>query len=221
MLHIQAHSLSFSFFDARYACGCVLIIVNICAATACYVCFVCLGQRYVTTVDGYIPGVIYGKDDDGNVLKMLVTVPVKDLMRELRSKGKSFENTLYSIIVQPTGEQYYTTPRQIQFNPVTDLPVSVNFLRYIPGNRIRIPVEYTNAEDNVELRRGSFLLKVNSFVECICGIDIPHSLQVDVSTASKGEVFRINNIKFPPHVRPAVSVPLDYVLCILKTSRRN
>lgn len=99
--------------------------------------------------------------------------------------------------------------------------MSVNFLRYIPGNRIRIPIEYINTEENVELRRGSFLVKVNSFVECICGTELPKTLQVDVASAGKGDVFRISHITFPPNVRPAESVPLDYVLCILKSSRRN
>ncbi len=68
-------------------------------------------------LDGLIPGVVYGKDDDGNVLKVMVSVPIKDLVKELRKQGKSFENTIYRVVVQPTGEQYITTPRQIQFNP--------------------------------------------------------------------------------------------------------
>eukprot|EP00601_Ochromonadales_sp_CCMP2298_P004258 CAMPEP_0173181066 /NCGR_PEP_ID=MMETSP1141-20130122/7074_1 /TAXON_ID=483371 /ORGANISM="non described non described, Strain CCMP2298" /LENGTH=100 /DNA_ID=CAMNT_0014104005 /DNA_START=140 /DNA_END=438 /DNA_ORIENTATION=+ len=47
--------------------------------------------------EGLVPGVLYGVDQDRNVLKTLVTVPQKELMRELRARGKAFENTVYEI----------------------------------------------------------------------------------------------------------------------------
>ena len=68
-----------------------------------------------------IPGVIYGKSVKGSIVKQLVTVPVKELVNELRSRGRSFENTVYEIIVGSTEQKYFATPRQTQFNPGVSL----------------------------------------------------------------------------------------------------
>ncbi len=68
---------------------------------------------------GFIPGVVYGQDDDKNVVKTLVGVDQKMLAKELREKGTTFENTLYELVVD--GEhgpmKVLVTPRQTQFNP--------------------------------------------------------------------------------------------------------
>ena len=87
-------------------------------------------------------------------------------MIELRLRGKTFENTLYKVHLKDENQNvistYSAVPRQAQFNPgqvilggvlismyvcfnhhssciVSGLPVSVNFLRYSSGTKIRIP----------------------------------------------------------------------------------
>jgi ribosomal protein L25 (general stress protein Ctc) len=69
--------------------------------------------------EGFIPGVVYGQDDDKNTVKTLIGVNQKILAKELREKGTTFENTLYEIVVD--GEhgplKVLVTPRQTQFNP--------------------------------------------------------------------------------------------------------
>jgi hypothetical protein len=90
---------------------------------------------------GYVPGVIYGKDYDNNVLKRLVLVCDKDLRRELRVRGTTFENTLFELsVVRLDGldsktcssfeakpgdeiqviEKFVVVPRQTQLNPGND-----------------------------------------------------------------------------------------------------
>ena len=90
---------------------------------------------------GYVPGVIYGKDYDNNVLKRLVMVCDKDLRRELRVRGTTFKNTLFELsVVRLDGldsktsssfeakpgdenhviEKFVVVPRQTQLNPGND-----------------------------------------------------------------------------------------------------
>lgn len=85
-----------------------------------------------------IPGVVYGVDESKNIVKTMFTVAQKDLMRELRLKGQSFENTIYEIslvrpidgaepvavegstqLVQPTEliSKFLAAPRQVHFSP--------------------------------------------------------------------------------------------------------
>ena len=85
-----------------------------------------------------MPGIIYGKDNENNVLKRLIVVRDKDLRRELRVRGTTFENTLFELsIVKLDGldhkncstievkpyeesqviEKFVVVPRQTQLNP--------------------------------------------------------------------------------------------------------
>ena len=65
---------------------------------------------------GLIPGVLYGVDEDKNVIKIMVSVPQKDILRELRERGSSLENTLYELVLNDNSK-HVVTARQIQFNP--------------------------------------------------------------------------------------------------------
>jgi len=188
-----------------------------------------------------IPGVIYGVDENRNIVKSMFTVKQKDLMRELRQNKQSFENTIYEVtlvrtvdgaepvpvegskeLMQPTEvvAKFLAAPRQAQFNPVSDLPVAVNFLRYWPGvTRLRIPVEFINEESSQDMKRGCFLVRVNEFVECVCDGDVPSKIVVDLSEAKKGDVIRLNSVKLPPQVRPAKKVAFDFVLGVVQSAR--
>jgi len=83
--------------------------------------------------DATLPGVLYGSDNDFNVMKHTIKISQKDVMRELRIRGASFENTVYNLTVKkeldemnedntPKTEvvvQYLVTPRQTHFSPGT------------------------------------------------------------------------------------------------------
>lgn len=102
---------------------------------------------------------------------------------------------------------------------VSDLPVSVNFLNYGPGSRVRIPIEYINEDQSQDMRRGCFLVRVNNFVECVCDEAVPPRIVVDLANAKKGDVYRLTTTSLPPKVRPARSVSLDYVFGVVQASK--
>lgn len=102
---------------------------------------------------------------------------------------------------------------------MTNFPVSVNFLRYIPGNRIRIPIEFINEDQSQDIRRGCFVIKVHRFLECVCDEEIPEKITVDLTDARRGDIIRLHDLKLPAKVRPAKTVPLDFVVGVVKASR--
>eukprot|EP00128_Syssomonas_multiformis_P013280 Colp12_sorted_trinity150504_noHs@6058 len=189
-------------------------------------------SRYLRK-DKIVPGVLYGTDNDGNVLKNLIQVSQKEVMKELRVRGASFENTVYEMTVKEEIDEgseveapktkdvatYLVTPRQTQFSPITEFPVSVNFLRYRPGNRVRIPVVYKNMDMSADIKRGCFLVHVHQFVECVCDGPVPATIVVDLAEAKKGDIFRLTPELLPDKVRPAKTVPLDYVLGVVQSTR--
>ena len=156
-----------------------------------------------------VPGVYYGKDDDRNVIKVPIQVDMLALNREIRKYGISFENTIYEMLLND--EKHLVTPRQLQVDPgkaflkmevcldltsVTDTPLNINFLRYSPMNRFRIPVEYINDELCVDIKRGCFVIHVNRFIECTCEGPIPRSFKIDLSQAKLGAPFTSNVYAF-------------------------
>jgi len=103
---------------------------------------------------------------------------------------------------------------------VTDDLLSVNFLRYHPGNRLRIPVEFI-VDQSLITKRGCFIVRVNKFIECVCEDEVPATIKLDLGEAQKGDVFRVNALNLPEKVRPAKTVPPDYVLCVVKTVKAS
>jgi hypothetical protein len=97
--------------------------------------------------------------------------------------------------------------------------LSVNFLRYTAGTKVKIPIEYINTDLSNDLKKGCFIYRVNNYIECVCDEEVPKSIIVDAAEAMKGQVYRLNNLQFPPRVRPAKSVPPDFVACVVKTPK--
>jgi len=170
---------------------------------------------------GRIPGVLYGKDQNGRVLKQLISVETKALSREIRSRGVTLENTVFELNVMDedgTETKHAVAPRQLTRNPLTDLPMSCNFLKYWSGARMRIPLNFINQDQSVALKRGCFLLRVNRFIECIVDDpeSIPDYINVDVTGTEKNDVLRLEHVTFPPNVRPSNRVPDNFVAGVVK-----
>jgi ribosomal protein L25 (general stress protein Ctc) len=177
--------------------------------------------------DGLVPGVVYGTDDDGNVVKHLVSIDRKQISREARARTVSLENTVYKLTLdlgQGLGlgnaeETFYVTLKHAQFNSITTDLFSVNYLIYRPGNRLKIPVAFVNEELNEDSKKGMFMVSVTPAVECKCDWDVPARFDVDVSTTPKRGVVRLAHVQFPPGVRPSNDVPVDLVLGVMRTDK--
>jgi len=50
-------------------------------------------------------------------------------------------------------------------------------------------------------------------------MEIPKSLVLDLASAQKGDVLRLNRIAFPPNVKPSRNVPPDFVVGVIRTAR--
>ncbi len=172
---------------------------------------------------GLVPGVVHGIKDDGTPLKHLITVDTKNLLKDMREIGITLENTIYDLNVKDdvTGENVGTftvTPRQLTTNPLTNLPTSVNFLRFQKGAKMRIPLQYINEDLCVDLKRGCFLLRINRFVEVVVNDEdsMPKYINVDLSSGKKGAVLTVADMTFPDNVRPSHRVSDKFVAAVIK-----
>jgi ribosomal protein L25 (general stress protein Ctc) len=72
---------------------------------------------------GRIPGVIYGKDKDNKVLKILVTTDLQDVLHEISERQVKFETTTYEVVLKnDKGNEvgrYICVPRDTTFSSST------------------------------------------------------------------------------------------------------
>ena len=100
---------------------------------------------------------------------------------------------------------------------MTDEPIHVDFLRVVPGVKIRIevPVEFINHEKSPGLKRGGVLNIVRRKVELKCPSEkIPENLVIDLDGVEIGESFKISSINLDSEVKPTIQ-GRDFVIATL------
>jgi large subunit ribosomal protein L25 len=160
-------------------------------------------------LNGNIPGIVYG----GTEQNEKVTVS-KKILKSLIDK----ENFLSNIItLNLDGKPQNVLPREITYNVISDEPTHIDFLRVVPGVKIRIevPVQFINHEKSPGLKRGGVLNIVRRKIELKCPSEkIPEAIIIDLDGIEIGESFKISSIKLEEDVTPTI-IGRDFVIATL------
>ena len=108
-------------------------------------------------------------------------------------------------------------PREVKYHILSDEPTHVDFLRVLPGVKIKIevPVNFINHEKSPGLKRGGVLNIVRRKVELKCPSEkIPGSLTLDLDGIDIGESFKISSVKLDSEVTPTIQ-GRDFVIATL------
>ena len=167
------------------------------------------GQLNSIKKNGNVPAIIYGGKDENQ--KIFIS---KKLLKTLIEK----ENFLSNIItLNIDGKSQNVLPREVKYHIITDEPTHVDFLRVLPGVKIKIevPVNFINHEKSPGLKRGGVLNIVRRKVELKCPSEkIPESLTLDLDGIDIGESFKISSVKLDPEVTPTIQ-GRDFVIATL------
>ena len=159
--------------------------------------------------NGEVPAIIYGGEAQNE--KVAIS---KKLLKSLIDK----ENFLSSIVtLNVDGKPQNVLPREITYHIITDEPIHVDFLRVVPGVKIRIevPVQFINHEKSPGLKRGGVLNIVRRKVELRCPSEkIPENLIIDLDGVDIGESFKISSINLDDDVVPTIT-GRDFVIATL------
>ncbi len=150
--------------------------------------------------EGHVPAVIYGGKQD----PQSISIEIRDLNRKL-STGK-FLSTLY--MVDLGSEKIRVIPRDVQYHPVSDIALHVDFLRLLEGATIsvEVPVTFINDEESPGLKRGGTLNVVRHTIELNAPIDaIPDHLELDLTGLDIGDGIHISSVELPDGVSPVIS----------------
>lgn len=158
--------------------------------------------------EGAVPAVIYGDKQDVTMIKL----DPRDLWKQLHT-GAAFFATVGTIEV--AGKKETVICRDVQFHPVTDAPLHVDFLRLGAGATItvEIPVSFINEEASEGLKRGGVLNVVRHEIEVnVPANAIPESLVVDLAGTAVGDSVHISAVALPEGVTPTIT-DRDFTIC--------
>ncbi len=167
------------------------------------------GQLNSIRSSGNVPAIIYGGNDQNQKISIS-----KKLLKTLIEKENFFSNII-SLNVE--GKPQNVLPREIKYHILTDEPTHVDFLRVLPGVKIKIevPVNFINHEKSPGLKRGGVLNIVRRKVELKCPSEkIPESLTLDLDGIDIGESFKISSVKLDAEVVPTIQ-GRDFVIATL------
>ncbi len=160
--------------------------------------------------EGYVPGVIYGDNKDPQT----ISVDPRHIMKQLHL-GLLF-NTVYTVDVEG-GQKEKVLPRDVQFHPVSDAPLHIDFMRLKKGSKINVfvPVHFINEEKSPGIDSGGILTVQRDEVELLCPVDdIPHSVICDLTGRKVGETIRISGVALPAGVVPVIQ-DRDFVVATI------
>ena len=167
------------------------------------------GQLNALRKNGNVPAIIYGGKDKNQKVSIS-----KKLLKTLIEK----ENFLSNIItLNVDGKPQNVLPREIKYHIISDEPYHVDFLRVLPGVKIKIevPVNFINHDKSPGLKRGGVLNIVRRKVELKCPSEkIPESLTLNLDGIDIGESFKISSVKLDSEVTPTIQ-GRDFVIATL------
>ncbi len=149
---------------------------------------------------GRVPAVIYGDKQE----PLSIHVEEKALVKAL-STG-IFMNSV--VMVDAGGANHRTLPKDIQFHPVNDRPLHVDFLRISEHAlvTVAVPIRFINEEQSPGLKRGGVLNTVRHELELACdAADMPDEVVVDLAGTDIGDSIHISQVTLPKGSSSAIT----------------
>ncbi len=154
---------------------------------------------------GMVPAVIYGAKQTPTLIQLEPKLVVKELQRG------GWRSRLYEVKVGEGKAGDAPTRaliREVQFHPVSDKPIHVDFQRLAPGQRIRVAVNvhFIGELTSPGLKRGGVLNVVRHSVECMADPDtVPETLTADLSTLDINDNVRWSDLVGTENVAPMIT----------------
>ena len=167
------------------------------------------GQINKLRSDGFIPAILYGGKKN-NISISLKKLHLRDII-----KTETFMSKVVDLDIDGNLEK--VLPKDITYDPVSDEPSHIDFMRIVKGSRLvlEVPVKFINYDKSPGLKKGGVLNTVRRKVELECPAEnIPSELVVDLDNTEIGTSIKISSIKLPKNVVPTIQ-GRDFVLATL------
>lgn len=159
---------------------------------------------------GAIPGIIYGGGSEPEG----VSVCTKDFLKELSIPG--VRARVFSL---SCGGKALV--KDIQFHPVTDKPLHIDFYRLTDGTivNVKIPLHLINQDKSPGIKRGGVVNVTSHFIELsVPANDIPAHITVDLAGLEVGRSIHLCDLSIPAGARALHFKEDDTVVTIVAPS---
>ena len=163
--------------------------------------------------NGQVPGIIYGEDENS----VPVAVKMNEVLKALNSGD--FLGSMIELSHEGKSQKVFT--KDVQFHPVTDFPVHVDFYRVTNKTLIdvEVTVNFIGEKDSPGLKEGGTLNVVRYSIEVKCPAgDIPDLIEADVSKLEIGDAIHISDITLPKGAKPTIT-DRDFTIATVIASR--
>jgi large subunit ribosomal protein L25 len=149
------------------------------------------GARAVRNTEN-VPGILYG----GPRGPVAIQMDRKNLIKALKS-GKFIS---HMVTLRHKGEDQPVIPREIQYHPVTDVPIHFDLYRVEENSiiEVEVPVKVINQDQSPGLKRGGVLNIVDHVLSMkVPAGRIPEAIIIDVAGLEIGAVIHVSNLSIP------------------------
>ena len=164
------------------------------------------GQINKLRSEGFIPAVLYGGKKNN------LNISLKKLNLQNILNTETFMSKVFDLEIDGSAEK--VLPRDISYDPVSDEPIHIDFMRIEKGSKLtlQIPVKFINSEKSPGLKKGGVLNIVRRKVELKCPAEnIPDEIIVDLAGTDIGTSIKISAVKLGNDVVPTIT-DRDFVI---------
>ena len=171
------------------------------------------GENNRMRAAGWVPGILYGGGEE----PVHISVPEASMTRG----NRHFYTT--PVELEMDGGAVKALPKEVQLHPVTGAFLHVDFIRLLPGSKVKVkvPVELLNASTSKGAKLGGVVTLLQRQVLTSCpGDKIPSSIEVDVKNLNLGESVRMSQLSLPNGC-VALGVPHQPVASVTGSAKQD
>ena len=158
--------------------------------------------------EGNVPCIMYGGEEN-----LAFYVPKNSLINLI------YTPKVYIVKLDIDGQQYDTIIKDIQFHPVTDDILHIDFFEIEPEKKVVIDVPVQITGDSMGVKKGGKLqlmrrkLRVEGMVD-----KLPENLQIDITNVDLGKSLKVKDVSFEDL---NILLPGNDVICSVKLTRTS
>lgn len=150
--------------------------------------------------EGRVPAVVYGNNEE----PLSIHLEEKALIKALSSGH--FMNSV--VMIDAGKAAVRTLPKDVQFHPVSDRPLHVDFLRISEHAKVHVdvPIHFVDEDKSKGIKRGGVLNQVRHDLELICdAAEIPEEIVISLAGMDIGDSLHISQVTLPKGVESAIT----------------
>jgi len=165
--------------------------------------------------ENLVPGILYGGGEDSVAIGM----KFNEVQKAINS-GSFLANM---VEISHDGKKQKVLTKDVQFHPVTDRPVHIDFYRVKESTiiEVEVSVNLIGEDDNMALKADGALNLVRHSIEVKCPAgSIPDQIDVDVSKMEIGDSLHISDVTLPEKVKPSIT-DRDFTIVTMVQTRQE